>query len=217
MIILQQMKKFFYIHSLNIWNADEVEAGPDISFVPPLLRRRLSEIEKITFYLGQKSAPDYQNFRTVFASDFGEWTQTIQLIQQFYEEGQMSPAKFSTSVHNAGAGLFSLFRKNYQSYTCIAANEATLQAGLLEAFITPPECLFVFAQETTPDFYKPVFENPYSGHGLAFFISEKESNFKIEVDFKTNNCDVLSFSELVEFFKTGKTLTTPLFEIRKLK
>ena len=212
------MKKLFYIHRQTFWKSNEECSSPDVSFVPPMQRRRLSEIEKISLFLANSAVGNETDYRSVFASDYGEWKQTIQLIQQFFEEKSLSPAKFSISVHNASAGLFSLIKKNDQSYTCIAANERTIENGLLECFISKKPCLFVFSEETTPDFYKPVFKNPFIGHGVSFFLSEEELDFPIEIEFKHSKQNPLSFDELLDFIQMKKNaIQSSCFILRQCK
>ena len=145
------MKKIFYIQKYVLWQQNEKEEMPDISFIPTLLRRRLTAIEKIGLFLAHRLEPLPENCLIVFASRFGEWQQTIDLIQQFYSDKEMSPAGFSHSVHNAMPGLLSILSKNKSSYTSIAAQESTIEAGLLEAFCTSAPVLFVPIIPKYPD------------------------------------------------------------------
>lgn len=169
--------KTLFIHKPFIYQGEDM----DLSFIPAMIRRRMSEVEKLSLFLAHQSAPEKGgDFQSVFASEYGEWQQTIKLIRQFYEEKALSPAGFSTSVHNAAAGFFSMITKNKGSYTSIAANEKTLEMGLVETLITPAPVLFVYAEEKTPDFYTSIkaFE---PAKGASFFISTGPNDFKVEV------------------------------------
>ena len=66
-----------------------------------------------------------------------------QLREQFHADGEMSPAGFSASVHNAAPGAFSLLTKNKAPYTAIAARDRSLEAGLLDALALQTEVVFV--------------------------------------------------------------------------
>ena len=84
----------------------------------------------------------------------------------------MSPAGFSSSVHNAAPGAWSLFTKNHAAYTAIAARERTYEMGLLEAEAQlaangSGAILYVYAEETTPDYYLPAFGERVSAHAVA--------------------------------------------------
>ena len=80
------MKKIFYIQKHAIWQQGKTEKAPDISFIPTLLRRRITTVEKIGLYLAHQMEPIPANCQIVFASRFGEWQQTIDLIHQFFQD-----------------------------------------------------------------------------------------------------------------------------------
>ena len=110
------MKKIFYIQKYTLWQQSENQRIPDIKFIPSLLARRLTKVEKIGLFLTHELEPLPETHQIVFASRFGEWQQTIDLIQQFFNEKEMSPAGFSHSVHNAMPGMLSVLAKNMNSY-----------------------------------------------------------------------------------------------------
>lgn len=129
---------------------------PDVSFVPPLQRRRLSPLQKIFFHLANFEGQP-QPRRIVFASRDGEDMLTRRTVEDFKADGTVSPNRFSTSVYNAAPGLWSVFTRNPAPYTAVAAGKATIRCGLLEALLpadTPT--LFVYAEETG------------GGHGFSF-------------------------------------------------
>ena len=95
------MNKTLYIDNFTFWTENETEKIPDVSFIPAMLRRRMSVLEKIAISLAARITPKSDDYQIVFASRFGEWEQTIKLIRQFYEDKEMSPMGFSNSVHNA--------------------------------------------------------------------------------------------------------------------
>lgn len=106
----------------------------------------------------------------VFASRWGEIGTTLKLMRQMHEEGEMSPAGFSNSVHNAAPGHLSLFLKNKAPYTAVAAGPDSYEMGLLEAKTTPGKVLFIYAEEETPEFYRGEFKDIQSAHAVAMVI-----------------------------------------------
>lgn len=82
----------------------------------------------------------------------------------------MSPAGFSNSVHNATPGHWSLLTKNTAPYTAIAAGPDSYDMGLLEASTYPGKVLFVYAEEATPEFYRPHFPDVQPAHAVAMLI-----------------------------------------------
>ena len=111
------MKKIFYIQKYAFWQQSETEKIPNVKFIPSLLCRRLTKVEKIGIFLAHELEPLPENCQIVFASRFGEWQQTIDLIHQFFNEKEMSPAGFSHSVHNAMPGVLSVLTKNMNRNT----------------------------------------------------------------------------------------------------
>ena len=148
------------IEAWSAWRPTPEEPKPDVSFVPSLARRRLTEVERAALAVAKAVCPDpppEEGLPVVFASRWGEIGTTLKLMRQFHGEGEMSPAGFSVSVHNAAPGAFSLFTRNRAGYTAIAARGRTLAAGFQEALAHRARVLFVYAEEATPDFYRPAF------------------------------------------------------------
>ena len=127
-----------------LWQATETTPKPDVSFVPPLERRRLTGVERAALSTawqvkGECAVP------VVFASRWGEIGVTAKLMRQFHEDREMSPAGFSASVHNAAPGAFSLLTRNHAPYTAVAARDRSLECGLLEALALRRKAVFVYA------------------------------------------------------------------------
>lgn len=122
--------------------------APDVAFVPPLQRRRLSPLQKLFFHLANlPDSPRPANI--VFASRDGEDTLTRRIVEDFHADGSVSPQRFSTSVYNAAPGLWSVLTKNPAPYTAIAAGDATVRRGVYEAINSElMPTLFVYAEET---------------------------------------------------------------------
>ena len=149
----------FTVASYAVWRAEGADgtvAKPDVSFIPPLERRRLTGVERAALSVAWQVRPE-GDVPVVFASRWGEIGVTVKLMTQFHADREMSPAGFSASVHNAAPGAFSLLTHNHAPYTAIAARERSLEAGLLEALAQGAAGVFVFAEESTPAFYAPAF------------------------------------------------------------
>lgn len=154
------------------WTATKDSPSPDVSFMPMMVRRRLSLVERAALHVAWNVfgcaetdgalVPSPGEVPVVFASRWGEVGTTLKLMRQMHQEGEMSPAAFSSSVHNAAPGAWSLFTKNTARYTAIAARERTYEMGLLEAEAQlaagPYETvLYVYAEESTPAYYESNF------------------------------------------------------------
>ncbi len=152
------------------WTQSEADARPDVGFVPPMERRRLTPLERAALAVAWKVYPHGEEIPIVFASRWGEIGTTLKLMRQMHDEGEMSPAGFSNSVHNAAPGHLSLLTKSKAPYTAIAAGKETYDMGLLEASTYPGRVLFVYAEEATPEMYSPHFSDVRVAHAEAILM-----------------------------------------------
>lgn len=89
--------------------------------------------------LVQQRKDEILQFPLVYASRFGEMDRTHALFDEWKEYGEMSPAGFSLSVHNATASLLGLTSENHLYSTTLAAGEKTIAMGILEASLISKE------------------------------------------------------------------------------
>lgn len=148
--------------SWDAWASGEREISgavdPDVSFVRPLLRRRLSPLNRMAFHVATACLSGDQSPFCVFCSRYGEYARAFEILNSMAEGEPVSPNAFSLSVHNTVSSLFSISRQDRTHSTAIAAGEATLEAGFLEAcglLAEAPEAsaLLVYYDEPLPAFY----------------------------------------------------------------
>ena len=199
----------FTIASYAVWRAGcaaetaatpNVSAQPNVSFIPPLERRRLTGVERAALSVAWQVRPEGE-VPIVFASRWGEIGVTVKLMEQFHAEREMSPARFSASVHNAAPGAFSLLTHNHAPYTAIAARERSLEAGLLEALVQGAAVVFVFAEESTPALYAPEFGPLQPACALA---ARLEPGGPCRAEFRATDCPPVTFDAADAFF-SGRT------------
>ena len=198
----------FTVASYAAWRAEGADgtvAKPDVSFIPPLERRRLTGVERAALAVAWQVRSEGE-VPVVFASRWGEIGVTVKLMTQFHADREMSPAGFSASVHNAAPGAFSLLTHNHAPYTAIAARERSLEAGLLEA-LTQGAVVFVFAEEATPAFYAPAFGPLQPACALAVRIEPgrgatccARTNGLLRADFRSAERPPVSFDAADAFF-----------------
>jgi len=143
---------------------------PDMSFLPPNRRRRLSLLSKMALYVAHRCS-EGEKVATVFCSRYGEFSRTLTLFREITVGELLSPTAFSQSVHNTASGLFSITNENTCPATAIASCEDTFPTGFLEAaamVITRRQnkVLLVMADE--------VPEQPYLEHsegGIPYAIA----------------------------------------------
>lgn len=132
--VVFDIKKFSYI------TGDEI----DVSFIPMMMRRKLNTFGRAGLYT-LYGAYDGGSPNLVFSSCYGDFERVVKLINQRKEDGEVSPAGFSSSVHNATVGLFSLLEGIKNGYNSISAGEKSVAAGFLESILAG-ESLFCYAE-----------------------------------------------------------------------
>lgn len=164
---VNQKMQTLQIENFKYWQADGDSAEADVSFLPPLQRRKLSGMERTVAHLTNLLCKNKGDFVSVFASRFGEFNRIVKLLKVFNEQAEVSPSGFSSSVHNSAIGAQSVLLKNKGNYTAISAMEDTLEMGLIEAFTISERVFFVFVDSAFP----PPFErnSPEVSEGFAFF------------------------------------------------
>jgi hypothetical protein len=119
--------------------------------------------------------------RTVFASRHGELHRTVPMLRELAQAGELSPAEFSLSVHNAAAGIDGIVRADRSASVSIAAGEETFGYALLEAAVrwrTEPDrpILAVYADEPAPTDYRQFVGVEPPLHVVAVLLSTESSS-----------------------------------------
>jgi len=197
----------YRIEASFVWQGTAESPKPDLSFMPPMERRRLTGVERAALAAAWQVRSEGE-IPVVFASRWGEIGVTAKLMRQFHEEGEMSPAGFSASVHNAAPGAFSLLTKNHAPYTAVAARERSLECGLLEALAMGTPVVFVYAEESTPELYRGEFDydENLQSYAAAVRISPAVESAAaagegtVQVEFRVGDAmEPLSFADFVGF------------------
>ena len=131
------VKDFCYIKSEN-----EI----DVSFIPPIQRRKLSKLDKMTLTVMSKIYSDEID-EIIFSSKDGESDRLNTIISEYKEFGEVSPTQFSASVHNYPVGFFTLIKKLNIPYYALSAGEETFYAGLVKSIISEKNVLFVYSDK----------------------------------------------------------------------
>jgi hypothetical protein len=111
------------------------EGSPEARFVPPMLRRRCTALSKAMLQVAFETCPEDERaqVRTVFASRHGENKEAFPLFSAIAHAQPLSPTKFTHTVHNAQAGLFSIAAGNREGSSSLSAEADTFACGYLEA------------------------------------------------------------------------------------
>lgn len=151
------------------------ESGsPVVDFLPPLLRRRLSELSRMALWAAYQCADGRHDLPTVFASPHGEIHRTTQLLDDLAAGEPLSPNGFSLSVHNTAAGLYAIASGNRASATAVAAGADTLALAVVDAVGQlargADAVMVVMADEPLPEFYRRWAEAGARRFALALLL-----------------------------------------------
>ncbi|WP_296247769.1 beta-ketoacyl synthase chain length factor [Pseudomonas sp. UBA4194] len=137
----------------------DIDAAPDVSFLPAMQRRRLSRMARMAFHVGWPLAEGSSDLPFVFVSRHGETPRTFDILSDLAAEQPLSPTQFSLSVHNAVIGLWSIMRGSTSEMTALAAAGDGLEHGVMEAAALldegAPAVLLVVAEDLPPAAYAP--------------------------------------------------------------
>jgi hypothetical protein len=127
---------------------------PALLEMPAMIRRRVERLGRVALQATYWGQGDEASCPIVFASRRGDISRSLQLLHQLALGEPLSPAAFSTSVHNAIGALYSIATAHTGPYTAIAAGEETFEAAIVEALGQlvdgEPEVLLVYYDEPMP-------------------------------------------------------------------
>jgi hypothetical protein len=110
-------------------------AAPAI--LPPNERRRTGAAVRLALHLAQ-AASDMAGIApgdipSVFATSNGDGVVVHAILETLAAGAPLSPTQFHNSVHNAGAGYWSIATGSRQPASCLSGHDATAAAALLKA------------------------------------------------------------------------------------
>lgn len=152
------------------------QVEPDVSDIPMMLRRRLPPLARMAFRAALDVDDKRENMHLVFASRHGDASITPVILGDIAKDQPVSPSKFSTSVHNALAGMYSIHTNNTAPHTLISAGDASFIHGLLEAQAILHEdrnrsVLFVYYDVPLPKFFGNFCDNGAPSIAIAVLMS----------------------------------------------
>ncbi len=79
-----------------------------IEYIPAMQRRRLSRLAKLALNSAMQTLDTHNVDYIVWVSQYGDEAKTLNILEDVLSEQTPSPTQFSTSVHNAISGLYSI-------------------------------------------------------------------------------------------------------------
>ncbi|KZN63708.1 hypothetical protein N473_16200 [Pseudoalteromonas luteoviolacea CPMOR-1] len=187
----------FFISSTQI---GKIELKDLISTLKPIQKRRLSNFSKLAIgallNLDERLLED-EDWELVFASRHGDFHKTSELLTSLANKESLSPSGFSLSVHNAVAGMYSIFMQKKVPITSIAAGKEGLFAALTDAYIRLSskqvnKVVVVLVDQSLPEPFQQYSDEQQNDYALAMVLSNIE-------DTHTAHPHTLSFTRDVQF------------------
>ena len=188
----------------------EREGRPAAAFLPPMLRRRCGALARImlTAAFDCCGEGDRSEVATVFASRHGNINESIGLLERLAHRQPLSPTRFSHTVHNAQAGLFSIAAHNKQASSSIAAQEDTFASGWLEAatlLLRTPErpVLLVVGDVPLAPTFAALVDEPEASYAVALLLERApgERGVRFACEPVGDDAHRLRWPDAVEFLR----------------
>lgn len=117
---------------------------------------------------------------TVFASRHGDLTATVGLLESLARREPLTANRFSHSVHNTQAGLFSIVAANRRKSTAVAAGRQTFPCAFLEALgmLGPgngDKVLLVVGDEPLPPVFRRFTDDPVAAYAIGFLLARADN------------------------------------------
>ncbi|OAI51741.1 hypothetical protein AYO46_07315 [Betaproteobacteria bacterium SCGC AG-212-J23] len=168
------------------WGEEGCSPQPQVGFIEPLVRRRLSFLDRIALHVANACVGEGEPVHLVFASRHGELARSAELLAQLARSELPSPMSFSLSVLNAAAGLYGIARKDRSPATAVSSGEATFPLALVEgaaqAQKNPDAAVVVaFADEPPPEIYQPLVDSPRKAHAIAVRLEARKATHPLDL------------------------------------
>ena len=175
---------------------------PAPALLPPTERRRTGRVVKLALAIASEAVGNAQaapeQLRSVFSSSGGDGHNCHEICQALASEArEISPTRFSNSVHNASAGYWSIATGATLASTVLCAFDGSFCAGLLEALTQvsvdrAPVLLVAYDTEYPPPLHS---KRPLpDAFGIALVLApsrDDRSAARLEATLDAESADVL--------------------------
>lgn len=160
------------------------ETAPALEQISAMQRRRLSAIAKLAVNSAIQALNSESVDYIIWASQYGDEQKTFKILADVLQDQTPSPTQFSTSVHNAIAGLYSILCQDATPSTSLAASwsDALIEAYAWLKTTKQPNSrvLVVYYDEALPEIYQEF--QPFCGFAMSAVIGLDQPNLKLEIN-----------------------------------
>lgn len=184
---------------LNISRADSGFIA--LEKIPAMQRRRLSSIAKIALNNAMQALETQRVDYIIWVSQYGDEHKTLNILSDVLQDQTPSPTQFSTSVHNAIAGLYSILCQDATPSTSLAGSwsDACIEAyaWLKTSLKNNSKVLIVYYDEPLPELYNE--QQNFEAVAMSAIVSLESEN--IEFNLETQDFEKVYALEINEFYE----------------
>ena len=155
-----------------------ITENPDISSMPPLLRRRLNLLGRSCASEILKHIKQGEKMPVVYCSQHGDIERTFKSLEGAAKGELTSPMNFSLSVHNAILGVISIHLGLTSSISSISSGQQGLVPVLLEAMgiiiSGADKVLCVLCDVVLPAIYFDEQSLPRNSYAISFVVTKSK-------------------------------------------
>ena len=206
-----------YINKWAFWAppCDNQAASPPLDYVSPLLKRRLSQLTRMTIEVVHQVLDAAPESGLVFVSSGGESARQLQVDRMLIEDGGILPAPFSLSVFNASPAMATIALGMKGGYTALFPASNMFQEGL--AYGAAPimageteSAILVFADQQLPAEYSDIAapEDKIPPYAAAFVLSSVKQPGGVAITLNPEAEDIrqaVPYADLEELIQALKT------------
>lgn len=151
-----------------------------LDVIPAMQRRRLSPLAKMALQSALLSLAGQRVDYIIWVSKYGDEEKTLNILKDVLTGQMPSPTQFSTSVHNAIAGLYSILCQDDTPSTSLSCEwtEALIEAyAILNSQKNAQRILIVAYDQALPDLYMDVTDFP--AFAMSTIVSLDQPNLEI--------------------------------------
>ncbi|QER38662.1 beta-ketoacyl synthase chain length factor [Acinetobacter suaedae] len=175
--------------------------------IPAMQRRRLSALAKMALSSALTTLNGQEVDYIVWASRYGDEQKTLDILQDVLQQQTPSPTQFSTSVHNAIAGLYSILCQDATPSTSLSCEwtEALIEAyAILKSIPTAQRVLVVAYDQALPGIYTDAAE--FSAFALATIVSLEHPNLEVLKLSGSESLESLAFYQFWQAAEVGQSV-----------
>ena len=159
-------------------------AALSLSKIPPMQRRRLSAIAKLALGHALQALENNTVDYIIWVSQYGDEHKTLKILEDVLQGQTPSPTQFSTSVHNAVSGLYSILCEDATPSTSLAGSwkDAVVEAyaWLKTTNNKDAKVLVVYYDEPLPEIYKE--QQNFDAIAMTAIFSLAQENLSLNLN-----------------------------------